>query len=103
MRPGLAPAGWKYHIRWSDSALGATREIQRGVTGSNVLLLAEPEHGGGAVYPAWRPFQLEEIADRRNLDETTMIEFYGYTDIKFDQRLGDGHFDKSFKDYTFKR
>lgn len=45
----------------------------------------------------------EEIADKAKLDEATLIEFYGYTEIKFDQRLTDGHFDKGYKDYTFKR
>lgn len=45
----------------------------------------------------------EGITDHAKLDAATLIEFYGYTEIKFDQRLGDAHFDKSHGDYTFKR
>lgn len=37
------------------------------------------------------------------LDESTMIEYYGYSDIKFDRRLSDVDFDKGNKDYTFRR
>ena len=38
-----------------------------------------------------------------SLDEETMIEYYGYSQIKFDTRLGDVDFDKGNKDYTFRR
>lgn len=40
-------------------------------------------------------------ADSAALDEATMIEYYGYTDVKFDSRLGDSDFDKS--NYKFRR
>jgi len=35
-----------------------------------------------------------ETTDPAALDEATLIEFYGYTDLKFENRLGDADFDK---------
>lgn len=37
------------------------------------------------------------------IDGLTMIEYYAYSEIKFDTRLGDLDFDKGNKDYTFRR
>ena len=44
-----------------------------------------------------------EAGDASSLDEATLIEYYGYTDIKFESRLTDGDFDKGNSDYTFRR
>lgn len=44
----------------------------------------------------------EEI-EPKELDTTTMIEYYGYSNIKFETRLGDADFDKTNKEYTFRR
>jgi hypothetical protein len=44
-----------------------------------------------------------EFADAAELDEATLIEYYGYTDIKIDERLPDVAFDKANTDYTFRR
>jgi hypothetical protein len=41
--------------------------------------------------------------DATALDEATLIEYYGYTDIKFENRLTDSDFDKGNTEYTFKR
>ena len=46
---------------------------------------------------------VDDIEDKAKLDEATLIEFYGYTDLKFNQRLDNAHFDKTYSDYTFKR
>lgn len=37
------------------------------------------------------------------LDEATLVEYYGYTDLDFARNLADGDFDKNNPDYTFKR
>lgn len=37
------------------------------------------------------------------LDEETLVEYYGYTDLDFARSLADGDFDKSNPDYTFRR
>lgn len=42
-------------------------------------------------------------ASPQELDEATMIEYYGYKDLRFEQRLSDADFDKANKDYTFRR
>ena len=42
-------------------------------------------------------------ADPSKLDENTNIEFYGYKDIRLDTRLSEADFDKTNKEYTFKR
>ncbi|HEY2250706.1 MAG TPA: DUF1571 domain-containing protein [Planctomycetaceae bacterium] len=44
-----------------------------------------------------------EAADTAALDEATLIEYYGYTDIKFESRLTDSDFDKGNSGYTFRR
>ena len=44
-----------------------------------------------------------EAGDAAALDEATLIEYYGYTDIKFESRLTDNDFDKGNSDYTFRR
>jgi hypothetical protein len=41
--------------------------------------------------------------DPQALDEATLIEFYGYKDLKFETRLGDADFDKANADYKFRR
>ena len=43
------------------------------------------------------------MADAAALDEATLIEYYGYSDIKFESRLTDIDFDKGNTDYTFRR
>ncbi len=43
-----------------------------------------------------------ETATGAALDDKTMIEYYGYTDIKFDQRLTDADFDRGNAQYAFK-
>ena len=42
-------------------------------------------------------------SDATALDEGTLIEYYGYTDIKLEDRLPDIAFDKTNSDYTFRR
>jgi len=39
----------------------------------------------------------------QELDVATLIEYYGYSDIRFDRRLGDADFDKTNEEYTFRR
>ena len=45
----------------------------------------------------------EAGAEAADLDEATLIEYYGYSDIKFESRLTDNDFDKGNSDYTFRR
>lgn len=47
----------------------------------------------------------EDVAadDPQALDEATLIEFYGYKDLKFESRLVDADFDKTNAEYKFKR
>jgi len=49
------------------------------------------------------PAESEKPVDPATLDEQTLIEFYAYSDIRFDQRLGDEHFDKTNSEYRFIR
>lgn len=49
------------------------------------------------------PTDAEPVANPATLDEQTLIEFYAYSEIKFDQRLGDEHFDKNNTEYRFVR
>jgi hypothetical protein len=49
------------------------------------------------------PADSETAADPATIDELTLIEFYAYSDIKFDQRFGDEHFDKNNSEYRFVR
>jgi hypothetical protein len=44
-----------------------------------------------------------ETGDAASLDESTLIEYYGYTDIKFEGRLTEADFDKGNADYKFRR
>jgi Protein of unknown function (DUF1571) len=44
-----------------------------------------------------------ELTEDVPLDDATLIEYYGYTDIRFDNRLPDIAFDKSNSDYQFRR
>ncbi len=44
-----------------------------------------------------------DATDAAALDEATLIEYYGYTDIKIDERLPDVAFDKANSSYTFRR
>jgi hypothetical protein len=44
-----------------------------------------------------------EGGDVAALDEATLIEYYGYTDIKIDGRMTEGDFDKGNSDYKFRR
>jgi Protein of unknown function (DUF1571) len=44
-----------------------------------------------------------DATDVAALDEATLIEYYGYTDIKLDERVPDIAFDKANSDYTFRR
>ncbi|MBI3861885.1 MAG: DUF1571 domain-containing protein [Planctomycetia bacterium] len=44
-----------------------------------------------------------EAADAAALDEATLIEYYGYTNIKIDERLPDVAFDKNNTDYQLLR
>lgn len=44
-----------------------------------------------------------DAADAAALDEATLIEYYGYTNIKIDERLPDVAFDKTNSTYTFRR
>jgi hypothetical protein len=37
------------------------------------------------------------------LDEATLIEFYGYKDLRFETRLGENAFDKANAEYKFRR
>lgn len=41
--------------------------------------------------------------DPAALDDATLIEFYSYSDVRFDRRLADIDFDKSNTEYTFRR
>lgn len=47
----------------------------------------------------------EDVAadDPQALDEATLIEFYGYKDLKFETRLSDADFDKANAEYKFRR
>lgn len=49
------------------------------------------------------PDETVSADDPSALDEATLIEYYGYTDIKFEHRLTDADFDKGNTEYTFKR
>jgi hypothetical protein len=49
------------------------------------------------------PAEGENFADATALDEATFIEYYGYTDVQFKDRLTDGDFDKKNADYKFRR
>jgi hypothetical protein len=49
------------------------------------------------------PAEGETFADTVALDEATFIEYYGYTDIQFKDRLTDNDFDKKNAEYKFKR
>jgi hypothetical protein len=49
------------------------------------------------------PAEGESFADTAALDEATFIEYYGYTDIQFKDRLTDNDFDKKNAEYKFKR
>jgi hypothetical protein len=51
----------------------------------------------------WPEDGTEAAGDVAALDEATLIEYYGYTDIKFESRLTDTDFDKGNSDYTFRR
>jgi hypothetical protein len=44
-----------------------------------------------------------DVADPKALDEATLIEYYGYTNIQLDHRLSDADFDKANADYKFRR
>ncbi|HEY3964837.1 MAG TPA: DUF1571 domain-containing protein [Planctomycetaceae bacterium] len=44
-----------------------------------------------------------EVTDAAALDEATLIEYYGYTDIKIDERVPDIAFDKANRAYTLQR
>lgn len=47
-------------------------------------------------------FTWAKDADPEKLDEQTLIEFYSYSDIKMDQRLGETDFDKTNGDYKLR-
>ena len=49
------------------------------------------------------PAEGVDVADATALDEATFIEYYGYTDIQFEDRLSDNDFDKKNADYKFRR
>jgi hypothetical protein len=49
------------------------------------------------------PAEGVDVADAMALDEATFIEYYGYTDIQFKERLTDNDFDKKNADYKFRR
>ena len=49
------------------------------------------------------PEEATEGGDVAALDEATLIEYYGYTDIKFEGRLTEIDFDKGNADYKFRR
>jgi hypothetical protein len=44
-----------------------------------------------------------DVSDPKALEEATLIEYYGYTDIQLDHRLSDADFDKANADYKFRR
>ncbi len=49
------------------------------------------------------PTEGMDVTDAAALDEATFIEYYGYTDIQFKDRLSDNDFDKKNGDYKFRR
>ncbi len=51
----------------------------------------------------WTEAGAEVPADAAALDEATMIEYYGYTDIQFETRLTDNDFNKDNTEYKFRR
>lgn len=51
----------------------------------------------------WPAEKEQASTDLAVFDDQTLIEFYAYSDIKFDQRLGDEHFDKNNSEYRFVR
>ena len=48
------------------------------------------------------PDEGSRCRDPEALDEATLIEYYGYTDIQFEHRLTDADFDKGNADYKFR-
>ena len=50
-----------------------------------------------------RDLRLHTSLIERLREAPSDAEFYAYSDIKFDQRLGDEHFDKSNSEYRFVR
>ncbi|MGQ0636271.1 MAG: DUF1571 domain-containing protein [Planctomycetaceae bacterium] len=51
---------------------------------------------------AW-PGEGNPTDDPQALDEATLIEYYGYKDLRFETRLSDADFDKSNAEYKFRR
>ncbi len=49
------------------------------------------------------PAEGVDVTDQKALDEATLIEYYGYTDIQLEHRLSDADFDKANADYKFRR
>jgi hypothetical protein len=49
------------------------------------------------------PEKGSEIPEAAALDDATLIEYYGYTDVKIEERLPDVAFDKANSDYKFRR
>jgi hypothetical protein len=49
------------------------------------------------------PAEGVDVNDAKALDEATLIEYYGYTDIQLEHRLSDADFDKANADYKFRR
>lgn len=49
------------------------------------------------------PSEGVDATDPKALDEATLIEYYGYTDIQLEHRLSDADFDKGNSDYKFRR
>lgn len=50
----------------------------------------------------WQDSAEEKLAGTA-LDEATLIEYYGYSDIQFEQRLSDADFDRTNTEYKFRR
>ncbi len=49
------------------------------------------------------PAEGMDVSDPAALDEATLIEYYGYTNLQFEDRLTDADFDKANADYKFRR
>lgn len=49
------------------------------------------------------PAEGVDVTDPAALDEATLIEYYGYTDLQLEHRLSDADFDKANADYKFRR
>ena len=91
---GESTGGFALRLAFNPSILGTGVNVvidPGGLLGLNLLTNIDSSVSG------------QVDIDATALDESTLIEYYGYTDIKIDERLPDVAFDKANSDYTFRR